>query len=41
VHVEFFYKIRDEMKFDGLAALSAQIAKDAQVARNFFEELKK
>jgi riboflavin kinase/FMN adenylyltransferase len=41
VHVEFFYKIRDEMKFDGLAALSAQIAKDAQVARNFFKELKK
>jgi len=29
------------MKFDGLAALSAQIAKDAQVARNFFKELKK
>ena len=41
VHVEFFHKIRDEMKFDGLAALSAQIAKDAQVARNFFKELKK
>jgi riboflavin kinase / FMN adenylyltransferase len=36
VHVEFFHKIRDEMKFNGLAALSAQIAKDAQVARDFF-----
>lgn len=37
VHVEFFQKIRDEMKFDGLDALKAQIAKDAQVARNFFK----
>lgn len=37
VHVEFFYKIRDEMKFDGLDALKAQIAKDAQVARQFFK----
>jgi len=36
VHVEFYHKIRDEMKFDGLDALKAQIAKDAQVARNFF-----
>jgi riboflavin kinase/FMN adenylyltransferase len=36
VHVEFFHKIRDEMKFNGLEALSAQIAKDAQVARYFF-----
>ncbi len=37
VHVEFFHKIRDEMKFDGLDALKAQIAKDAQVARTFFK----
>ena len=37
VHVEFFHKIRDEMKFDGLDALKAQIAKDAQVARHFFK----
>jgi riboflavin kinase/FMN adenylyltransferase len=36
VHVEFFHKIRDEMKFDGLDALKAQIAKDAEVAREFF-----
>jgi riboflavin kinase/FMN adenylyltransferase len=36
VHVEFFHKIRDEMKFDGLDALKAQIAKDAEIARNFF-----
>ena len=38
VHVEFFQKIRDEMKFDGLDALKAQIAKDAQVAREFFKQ---
>ena len=38
VHVGFFHKIRDEMKFNGLEALSAQIAKDAQVARDFFEK---
>ena len=37
VHVEFFHKIRDEMKFDGLDALKAQIAKDAQVAQHFFK----
>lgn len=36
VHVEFFHKIRDEMKFDGLDALKAQIAKDVEVARKFF-----
>ena len=36
VHVEFLHKIRDEMKFDGLDALKAQIAKDVEVARSFF-----
>jgi riboflavin kinase/FMN adenylyltransferase len=36
VHVEFLHKIRDEMKFDGLDALKAQIAKDVEVARKFF-----
>jgi len=36
VHVEFFHKIRDEMKFDGLDALKARIAKDVEVARSFF-----
>lgn len=36
VHVEFFHKIRDEIKFDGLDALKAQIAKDVAVAREFF-----
>jgi len=37
VHVEFFHKIRDEMKFDDLDALKAQIAKDVVVAKNYFE----
>ena len=41
VHVAFFHKIRDEMKFDGLDALKAQIAKDAQVARHFFKDVDK
>jgi riboflavin kinase/FMN adenylyltransferase len=36
VHVEFFHKIRDEMKFNGLDALKAQITQDADVARKFF-----
>lgn len=35
VHVEFLHKIRDEMKFDGLDALKAQIAKDVDLARSF------
>ena len=36
VHVEFLHKIRNEMKFDGLDALKAQIAIDAELARKFF-----
>jgi len=36
VHVEFFHKIRDEMKFDGLDALKARIATDVEIARSFF-----
>jgi riboflavin kinase/FMN adenylyltransferase len=36
VHVEFLYKIRDEMKFDSLDALKAQIALDKAIARDFF-----
>lgn len=39
VHVEFLHKIRDEMKFDGLDALKAQIANDVKVARNFFDSV--
>ena len=37
VHVEFMHKIRDEMKFESLDALKAQIAADIIVARDFFE----
>ncbi len=36
VHVEFLHKIRDEIKFAGLEALQAQIARDIDAARNFF-----
>lgn len=36
VHVEFLHKIRDEIKFDGLDALKAQIASDVDSARDFF-----
>ena len=36
VHVEFLHKIREEMKFDSLEALKAQIAADIVVAREFF-----
>jgi riboflavin kinase / FMN adenylyltransferase len=38
VHVEFLHKIRDEMKFDGLDALKAQIAEDVVVAKAFFKQ---
>lgn len=36
VHVTFLHKIRDEMKFNGLDALKAQITADVVVARDFF-----
>lgn len=39
VHVEFLHKIRNEMKFDGLDALKAQIVADVIVARNFFNSV--
>ncbi|MES2579700.1 MAG: bifunctional riboflavin kinase/FAD synthetase [Pseudomonadota bacterium] len=38
VHVEFLHKIRDEMKFNGLDALKAQIAQDVIDARQYFEK---
>ena len=38
VHVEFLHKIRNEMKFDSLDALKAQIAQDVIVARKFFKK---
>ncbi len=37
VHVEFLHKIRDEMKFESLDALKAQIAADIVVARQYFK----
>lgn len=37
VHVEFFHKVRDEMKFANLEALKAQIAQDVIVAKSFFD----
>jgi len=40
VHVQFFHKIRDEMKFAGLGALKAQIAVDATDAQYFFNSVK-
>lgn len=36
VHVAFLHKIRDEMKFESLDALKAQIAADVIAARDFF-----
>ena len=36
VHVQFFHKLRDEQKFDGLDTLKAQIALDALQAKRFF-----
>lgn len=37
VHVEFYHKVRDEMKFESLDALKAQIAKDIVVAKEYFK----
>ena len=37
VQVYFLHKVRDEKKFDGLPALVAQIERDCQSARNYFD----
>jgi riboflavin kinase / FMN adenylyltransferase len=37
VHVQFYHKVRDEMKFDGLDALKLQIAQDVQIAKDYFK----
>ncbi len=37
VHVEFYSKIRNEMKFSGLEALKVQISRDVEIAKRFFE----
>ncbi|MBC7785886.1 MAG: bifunctional riboflavin kinase/FAD synthetase [Methylophilaceae bacterium] len=36
VHVQFLHKLRDEMKFDGLDALKAQISRDVEQANIYF-----
>ena len=36
LRVEFLHKLRDEAKYDGLDALRAAIARDAQQARDYF-----
>ncbi len=36
LRVEFLHKLRDEAKYDGLEALRAAIARDAQQARDYF-----
>jgi len=38
VHVQFFHKIRAEMKFNGLDALKVQIAQDVAVAKAYFND---
>lgn len=40
VHVQFCHKIRDEMKFESLEALKNQIARDTEVARDYFKKPK-
>lgn len=39
IRVEFFHHIRDEVRFDSLDALKAQITADAETTRRFFAEL--
>ncbi|GAB4361662.1 MAG: bifunctional riboflavin kinase/FAD synthetase [Gammaproteobacteria bacterium] len=40
IHVDFVHKLRDEKRFDSLEALKAQIAADADAARDFFQTRK-
>ena len=40
VRVEFFKRIRDEIRFDSLDSLRLQIQKDAQFTRDYFENAK-
>ena len=37
VHVNFHHKLRDEAKYASLEALTAQIARDVEDTRNYFE----
>lgn len=36
LRVRFLHRIRDEMKFKGIEELKAQIARDTEIARNYF-----
>ena len=38
LRVEFYEHLRDEIRFDSLEALRAQIAADAETARRYFQE---
>ena len=38
VRVEFHHHLRDEVRFDSLDALKAQIASDAQATRAYFSQ---
>ena len=40
VQVYFLHKVRDEKKFDGLPALVAQIERDCQSAKRYFDDAK-
>ena len=37
LNVRFLHKLRDEMKFPDFNALKAQIARDVETAKNYFE----
>ena len=38
IRMEFFQRLRGERKFDSFQALSAEIARNAQQTRNYFQE---
>ena len=38
VRLEFFHKLRDEMRFDSMDALRVQIAADAETTRVYFRD---
>ena len=40
LRLEFFQRLRDEMRFDTLDALRSQIAADAEATRQYFETAK-
>lgn len=38
LRLEFFHKLRDEMRFDSMDALRARIAADAETTRTYFQD---